>query len=113
VIELRSFRLFLANLAGHFVLNSVFQSLETSFGLGGECVPAMGSNNTNTVSCGLSKTCTLVSSKAANSLHDKCVIGGWEVVWSKVFHHVVQNEKTEFFSLLNFTGERIIKDLLS
>jgi hypothetical protein len=101
------------NFAGHLVFDSSFEGLQTVISLGCESMSTVSSNNTDSVSGCLSKACALVVSKAANSLYNYCVVSRSEIVRSEVLYHVVQNEKAELLSLLNFTCKGVIQSSLS
>ena len=77
-------------------------------GLCCKSVSSMCCNNTNTIGSCLPKTSALVSSEAAYCLNDDCIVSGCKVVWSKMFNHVIENEKAELFTLLNLALERFV-----
>lgn len=70
-------------------------------------------NYANTVSSSLSETGTLVSSKTANSLNNDSVVCGREVVGSKVFDHIIQNEEPKLLSLLDIALECFVESSLT
>lgn len=109
VVKLRCFSFLFVDFSSHLEFNCEFESLKAMIGLGGESVTSVCRNNTNTISSCLTKTSTLVTSEAADCLNNHCVVSGRKVVWSKMFNHVIKNEKAELFALLNFASKRFVE----
>jgi len=113
MVKLRCFSFLFLDFSSHLEFNCVLESLKAMIGLGGKSVTSVGRNNTNTIGSCLTKTSALVTSKTADCLNNHCVVSGRKVVGSKMFNHVIKNEKAELFTLLNFTSKRFVKSGLA
>ena len=113
VMELSCFSFLFVNLSSHFKFNCEFKGLKAMISLGGESMTSVCCNNANTVGSCLSETSALVGSEAADCLNDHCVVSGRKVVGSKMFNHVIKDEKTKLFALLNFAAERFVESCLA
>jgi hypothetical protein len=82
MVELSWLRLLGVYLSGHLVINCAFEWLQACLEVSCECFTAMLGNNTDTIGCCLTETCTLVVCELANSLDNNLILVGSKVGWS-------------------------------